>query len=202
MNPNRWTVTKEDLPGDTMRLRFQGMQELTFADVIRLLAGDPTFRAFLAQTLADLRLQAFFWEAPPVTDQTLNRPFECVAVNGPPLTRLRPDPAPFSDQFNAHRGTPAIAFPNLGGDALLVAPTPSAELPCYTHLASFLRTAPAGQINAFWQLVGLSMRKRVSRAPLWWSTAGLGVSWLHFRLDSRPKYYRHAPYTIPPAATG
>ena len=31
--------------------------------------------------------------------------------------------------------------------------------------------------------------------PLWVSTAGLGVSWLHVRLDARPKYYRHDAYT-------
>jgi len=30
--------------------------------------------------------------------------------------------------------------------------------------------------------------------PPWVSTAGMGVPWLHVRLDTRPKYYRHAPY--------
>jgi len=39
---------------------------------------------------------------------------------------------------------------------------------------------------------------RLSDRPLWISTAGMGVNWLHVRLDSRPKYYRHAPYKTPP----
>jgi len=26
------------------------------------------------------------------------------------------------------------------------------------------------------------------------STAGMGVYWLHVRLDTRPKYYQHTPY--------
>ena len=30
--------------------------------------------------------------------------------------------------------------------------------------------------------------------PLWLSTAGGGVDWLHMRLDKRPKYYRHLPW--------
>ncbi len=37
-----------------------------------------------------------------------------------------------------------------------------------------------------------------ARHRLEWVTAvlaaGLGVAWLHIRLDDRPKYYRHAPY--------
>ena len=35
---------------------------------------------------------------------------------------------------------------------------------------------------------------RLGGKPVWLSTAGLGVGWLHVRLDDRPKYYRHAPY--------
>ena len=30
--------------------------------------------------------------------------------------------------------------------------------------------------------------------PVWVSTAGAGVSWLHVRLDDRPKYYGYQPY--------
>jgi hypothetical protein len=32
------------------------------------------------------------------------------------------------------------------------------------------------------------------RKPVWLSTAGAGVSWLHVRLDDRPKYYGYRPY--------
>lgn len=30
--------------------------------------------------------------------------------------------------------------------------------------------------------------------PIWLSTSGLGVYWLHVRLDTRPKYYNHDEY--------
>ena len=33
-----------------------------------------------------------------------------------------------------------------------------------------------------------------SDAPAWVSTSGLGVSWLHIRIDTRPKYYSYAPF--------
>ena len=58
----------------------------------------------------------------------------------------------------------------------------------------FLRDAPKTQVDAFWRSVGRAMHDRVSSTPTWLSTAGMGVSWLHLRLDSRPKYYRHEPY--------
>jgi hypothetical protein len=32
--------------------------------------------------------------------------------------------------------------------------------------------------------------------PIWLSTAGMGVAWLHIRLDERPKYYSHKPYAV------
>ncbi|WP_391540805.1 DUF6940 family protein [Halomicronema hongdechloris] len=30
--------------------------------------------------------------------------------------------------------------------------------------------------------------------PRWVNASGLGVAWLHVRLDTRPKYYQHEPY--------
>jgi hypothetical protein len=53
------------------------------------------------------------------------------------------------------------------------------------------------RISAVWQAVGDALLARVAADPVWLSTAGLGVSWLHVRLDSRPKYYRHVPYKLP-----
>jgi len=40
------------------------------------------------------------------------------------------------------------------------------------------------------------MTRRLSSRPVWLSTAGGGVSWLHVRLDDRPKYYHHAAYRV------
>ena len=38
------------------------------------------------------------------------------------------------------------------------------------------------------------MEARIGIQPIWLSTAGMGVPWLHVRLDSRPKYYAFGPY--------
>ena len=73
---------------------------------------------------------------------------------------------------------------------------PLTEHAAYGHLAAFVRAAPGGQIDALWQAVGAALEDAWGRspAPVWLSTSGSAVSWLHVRLDARPKYYVHAPY--------
>jgi hypothetical protein len=175
-------------------------EPLSFRSVLDLWQGRPEFRTAFSKTLAASPFEAFFWETPPVTDATLDRPFEFVVVEGRPLMRLQPDSAPFKAHFASAGSESVLTFPNLGGDALLVVPVPVGDAGCYTHLGQFLRHAPTPQIDAFWRCTGQALAGRVSASPTWLSTAGLGVSWLHLRLDSRPKYYRYAPYKTPGAS--
>ena len=54
---------------------------------------------------------------------------------------------------------------------------------------------PTAEIEAMClELVGAAMQRRLGAKPVWLSTAGAGVSWLHVRLDDRPKYYGYAPF--------
>jgi len=167
---------------------------LSYGEVIELWRNDAGFRRCFSEILATAPFEAFFWETPPVTRNTLERPFEFVWVDAPPLVRLKPERKAFAEHFTAHPAQPVLRFPNLGGDAVLIVPAPLADESCYIHLARFLRKAPESQADAFWQQVGEAMNRRISGSPVWLSTAGLGVSWLHLRLDSRPKYYRHRSY--------
>src|SRR5438445_13888132 len=57
-----------------------------------------------------------------------------------------------------------------------------------------MRKAPATQIDQLWSAIKQAVDSHLSERPIWLSTAGLGVSWLHIRTDSRPNYYRHKPY--------
>src|SRR5262249_11979438 len=129
------------------------------------------------------------------TDVTAARMFEFVLVDSPQLARVPPDARAFAAQFEAGDATNGIAtFWNLGRDALLVAPCPRAPLDAYPHIAAFARTAPAEQQHALWGAVGAAVERHLSSEPVWLSTSGLGVFWLHVRLDSRPKYYSFRPY--------
>ena len=50
--------------------------------------------------------------------------------------------------------------------------------------------------RAVWAEAGRAItRWRNERGdPVWFSTSGLGVTWVHLRLDERPKYITYAPY--------
>ncbi len=169
---------------------------------------DGAFRGFFGALLAAAPFAAYFWETPPVTRATAGRPFECLLAESPALAGMRPDPAAFARQFEAAEaggddaGADVATFRNLGGDALLVAPCPRgppgayphAYAHMYAHLAAFARAAPAERQQAFWRAVGAAAAERLGERPLWVSTSGLGVAWLHVRLDARPKYYTYEPY--------
>lgn len=190
-----WTAHSHNLDAQTSRTVLSGSSgPLSFCETVGLWRDNADFRGYFTALISGSPFDALFWETPPVTDQTSSRPFEFVLLQAPPLSRLQPDPSSFMPHFSSQPSEEILTFPNLGGDAILVVPAPLAEPSCYIHLARFLRDAPRSQVDTFWRSTGLAMEKRLSSRPTWLSTAGLGVSWLHLRLDSRPKYYRHEPY--------
>jgi hypothetical protein len=164
----------------------------TVTEVVRAWQGDAGFRSLFNGLLAGTPYTAFRWETPAVTTATVGQPFEFVVLDSPGLAR-DPDPEAFAEHF-----TKAVAgvtvFSNLGGDAIMVVPCPVVGSAAYGHLAAFVRLAPEAQMHALWQSVGRAMAHRIGTKPVWLSTAGAGVSWLHIRLDDRPKYYGFAPY--------
>ena len=164
-----------------------------YSEVIEAWQTDAAFRSWFNALLAGLSFTAFRWETPPVSALTASRPFEFVVLDSPDLAR-RPDPDAFVEHFQCQPHSDVLVFPNLGGDAIMVVPRPVAPASAYGHLAAFVRDAPERQQDALWQAVGDAMARRMSARPVWLSTAGAGVSWLHVRLDDRPKYYGFAPY--------
>jgi hypothetical protein len=170
---------------------------ILYSEIIQLWQHNPDFRTFFISLLADAPFSAFFWETPPITDATVNQVFEFVLVNSPSLVNVQADPSDFARHFAAAgENESVITFPNLGKDALLVVPCPQTSMSPYCHLAAFMRKAPEHQQHALWQNVGSALEQRLNPRPTWVSTSGLGVYWLHIRLDSRPKYYTYQPYKV------
>ena len=126
-------------------------------------------------------------------------PFEFVLVNDMGLYGFAnyADPYTFAEQLKTCPDKPhAVVFLNLGGDAKLVSPKneDNGDKHRYGHLAAFLRKAPTHQIQGVWKTVAQTSYQEElgiqAPEPVWLSTAGGGVKWLHFRFDNRPKYYR------------
>jgi hypothetical protein len=190
-----WNAAIESLQdGCVQRVHIRdGDGVLPYAAVLEGWQSDAGFRAFFNQLLADAPFTACFWETPPVTSASLDQAFECVIVDSPALAGVTAAPAAFAAYFDSARNR-VTDFPNLGRDAWLVVPCPQGPEPVYAHLAAFARSGPVTQQQALWQRVGECVTSRLSDRPLWVSTSGLGVYWLHVRLDSFPKYYTWRPY--------
>jgi hypothetical protein len=162
---------------------------ITFAEVLAGWGDDKGFRAFFLAELRRAPFGAFFWELPPLRANTLERPYEHVVLEREALTRMSPNPSAFLSMLHAEADSEWVAsFPNIGGDAILVVPKPLAGKAGYGHLGAFLQVAPDEQQHALLQVLGGATKASLQRSDnsIWISTAGLGVPWLHVRLDLTP----------------
>ena len=144
---------------------------------------------------------AFFWEHPPLCATSLQEPYEVSILASKSLAEKEADPEAFAVYFPKRSFVSffkpeqtIVSFPNLDKTAWLFAPVPIAKKEVYVHLATFVRHAPMQQVHDLWQQLGTEMINKVSDKQIWLSTNGLGVSWLHVRLDKKPKYYHHEVY--------
>ena len=179
-------------------LRFRLLRDgrpLSWSDVVDRWQNDQSFRCYFVSVLADAPFPAYFWETPPVTSATFNREFAFVLVDSPQLAGVPTDQQAFANRFaSTHPGASVIEFSNLGGDATLVVPCPRGPQAAYSQISAFTRLAPDDQQHQLWTLVGVTLERKLGTQPVWLSTSGLGVHWIHIRFDSEPKYYTHEPY--------
>lgn len=190
-----WTSSAEQLPGNRgIRCAIElNASPISYADVLTCWQHDAEFRSFFLELLSGSSFSAFRWETPPISTVTAKRAFEFVLLDSPELATM-PDSKPFAEHLANAPGSGVVAFPNLGKDAVLVVPSQLGPQSAYGHLASFVRHAPESQKHELLRMVGAAMSRRLNDKPVWLSTAGAGVSWLHVRLDDSPKYYRYGLY--------
>jgi hypothetical protein len=180
--PPTFRVTKDGTP----------LRWAAFAEALR---STVDLRRVLIDSLANAEHAAYFFECAPWL-AGLDPAVEWVLVPTRAFDVSTPDPSSFRELLSG--ATRVTTFANLRGDATLVVPIEDADRAVYGHLASFVRGAPREQVDALLVAVGAALQsvRARSKDTLWLSTAGLGVDWLHVRIDSRPKYYRHGPYKL------
>ncbi len=194
-----WEARKQLILSGVRYELFEDDSPLSFRKIFSLLETNLGFVQWYSDTLAASPFAAFFWEHPPLTSERFDGDAEFVLIESASLAKMEPDSGPFEQHFAGQLESDVITFPNLLGDAVLVVPRPIAAIGAYPHLATFVRNAPNSQVAALWNATGKALRETLNPRPTWLSTAGLGVSWLHLRLDAYPKYYRYEPYKAPPA---
>ncbi len=174
--------------------------------------------AELSKVIASSPFDSVLFETPGCNwINSATKPFEFALVNQPSLKSFaegNPDRHAFEEYFTSQSCSSigndgdqlaVCAFPNLGKDATLISPLPQSDIneATYSHLASFIRNAPKEQVAQFWKRSARAFidelkhkHERVNEyAGTWFSTNGMGVAWLHLRIDSLPKYYSYVPFT-------
>lgn len=189
-----WTedVTRLDAGCQKIALSCDG-RSVTVREFYEGLAAHEERRGAFSTLVTSFGYRAVRWETPPLDHATADQPFECVVLDSPGLDRPASRTA-FREFFAKTWPDDVAVFKNLSGDATLVVPCPVGDDSAYCHLASFLREAPAEQTDALWRALATAVLNQLTDKRMWVNTAGGGVPWLHVRLDSRPKYYRHAAY--------
>jgi hypothetical protein len=147
-----------------------------------LINKSNTFTYKLIQFLLNVEYKAYFWECDKVN---MKKPFRFAIFNSKTLSERKQDDNAFKGSINCNKNV--ISFPSLTKNVDLVVPCKRSHSTEYTSLATFSRSAPIKQQVAFWKKVAQNIKNGD-----WVSTSGLGVSWLHVRITSRPKYYHDA----------
>lgn len=180
--------------GNLLKYRIsERCHELRYGDVMQLWKRDQEFVDFYISIFKKCGFQSYVWETPSVSKVTIDRIFEFVLFNVPQGSPI-PDRKTYASYFDTKTTEDGIvAFSNLGGDAVLVVPSPFRKDANYADFAAFYREAPLSQQRALWKELSRQVERRLSDNPVWISVSS-GISWLHVRLDSSPKYYRYSPY--------
>ena len=196
MSNNRWSTSVQRVANGVRIFLLQDSAPLPIHDFLKLLAQNAHFTDWYSNVLASCCFEAFFWELPALSLNSIHHDSEFVLLDAPTLEARAQNQQPFAEKFAASKGDVSV-FTSLGGDAELIAPCPAIDIACYSHLAIFVRQAAVLQRQHFWHATAAVALELMNDKPRWLSTSGLGVSWLHARVDERPKYFQHKPYREP-----
>lgn len=189
-----WAVISKEVKDGVIQYQItQDGALMSFRTVLERLSASQYFIHFFIDILKNCPFEGFFWEVKPSNLERVDESFEFVLVQSNELTKIQADSTVFDEHFRGHESV--VTFWNLRKDAKLVVPEPLGPKVHYGHLAVFVRNAPLVQVALFFQKVAESYYQSLGAEPLWLSTSGLGVSWLHVRMDVHPKYYRYLSYT-------
>ncbi len=166
---------------------------LSFRQVFNYWKESKEFVDFYVSLINSFKYLAFYWEQPGLTSNYLDYKYEFILKPSPRLDKRNVNEKAFSKYLDLEDDV--VIFDNLGKNAKLVVPTKKQDAETYKHISRFLRSAPINQVHDLFKKIGQIIFTEISdKDMIWLNTAGLGVIWLHVRLDTVPKYYKTKPY--------
>ena len=175
------------------------LSEFTFKDVINLWIHSKKFRKSFSKLLADVPFKAYMWKC--VSLDSLNKHFEFNVSDSKKLARVSTKAGPYREYYfkpygkNSLNSEPlktdsVISFMNPTKDTHLIVPYGARDSKKYRDLASFMRNGTEKQLDNLWKTFGKQVLYLFKQnKPLWLNTHGLGIYWLHLRIDTKPKNY-------------
>lgn len=139
-----------------------------------------------AESLKNIHYEFGFMEF-PIYEATKQTTFLIIDASNKFKNKIH-DSSVFNSYFTNDKL--CITTLNLKKDALMVIPTINGGNTNYLNILSFIRTANYKQIDALLCELGIQVCKQIKiNKPIYVSTHGLGVYWLHIRIENTPKYY-------------
>lgn len=143
---------------------------------------------------------AFFYET-SACDHHGKLEYNEVYITSPELSRQSTLRAPDYSAFRAHldpKTRPseyAVSFDSLSPGTRLVVPVPRRGRR-FANIREFIDNASERQQTQFWKLAAAEIKEQLKyHDRVFVSTHGLGVNYFHLRIECRPKYYTHLPFT-------
>ncbi len=138
----------------------------------------------------------FFYQTSPIT-RDMDTEYEEKYIESDRLEKITQDYDPFAEHFIKPKNKYVTSFLNLSKKSLLVVPVPpkigtqnANKTFNYTTIKDFIDNAPQKQKVAFWKHVAKKVKQLLQVVDtVYINTHGLGVYYLHVRLDIKPKYY-------------
>lgn len=181
--------------GARLRFEYDG-KALSFREILDLWENSENAIQAYVSGIRNLGFTQFFWEHPAINSKTLDHTYEFMILKTEAFSSREIDKEAFGSKLSSEKQVEV--FPNLGRNAMLVVPTIHSDEEHYKHLSIFMERAPTKQITELFEAIGKAMKTELKEGrPIWLSTAGLGVIWLHIRLDTTPKYYKTKTYKDP-----
>ena len=156
----------------------------------------------------DNSFKSYYFETPNISCP--NSPIEFVLTKSSTLHHRAPSWKKYEEHMKRKPyGKWSLSFDNLTGDVRLIVPYNKKKNVKYGHLKDYIIHATSEEIYDIFSEVGKELEEYreennewcdicgdpTYEAPLFLSTHGDGVEWLHFRIEEHPKYYSYKPYT-------
>ncbi len=130
---------------------------------------------------------SFFWETKCL--KSFNDEFEEEFIENKSLTTLSQNYSSFIEYISKSKNKYATSFFNPSKTTLLIIPMPR-DNKKFTTIKDFIDNASLNHQQEFWKYVAKVIIKfKKDNKEIYISTHGLGVPYLHIRLDLKPKYY-------------